>query len=101
MFAFCSRYEGFGLTFLEAMASGTPVIGTPVGGFPDLVTDGESGIIVDRDPTDMTQAIDTLASSPALLEKMSTKARETAESRTWDTVAAETETVYESVIANS
>ncbi len=101
MFAFCSRYEGFGLTFLEAMASGTPVIGTPVGGFPDLVTDGESGIIVDRDPTDMAQAIDTLASSPALLEEMSTKAREVAESRTWDTVAAETETLYESVITNS
>lgn len=101
MFAFCSRYEGFGLTFLEAMASGTPVIGTPVGGFPDLVTDGKSGIIINRDASEMARAIDTLASSPALLKKMSKKAREVAESRTWDTVAAETEAVYESALTDT
>jgi len=99
-FCFLSRYEGFGLTFLEAMASGTPVVGTPVGGFPDMVTDGKEGFIIERDPGRVADAIRRLADAPNLLKEMSTNARETAEQRTWDTVAAETEAVYEEVVEN-
>ena len=40
------RWEGFGLTPLEAMASGVPVVATTVGAFPDLVRDGETGRLV-------------------------------------------------------
>jgi glycosyltransferase involved in cell wall biosynthesis len=97
-FLFLSRYEGFGLTFLEAMASGTPVIGTPVGGFPDIVTDGEEGFVVERHPESVADAIGQMADSVTLTENMSRRARTLAESRTWDTVAAETEAVYESVV---
>jgi glycosyltransferase involved in cell wall biosynthesis len=99
-FCFLSRYEGFGLTFLEAMASSTPVIGTPVGGFPDVVTDGKEGFIIERDPGRVADAVRRLADAPNLLKEMSTNARETAEKRTWDTVAAETEAVYEEVVEN-
>jgi len=101
VFLLCSRYEGFGLTFLEAMSSGTPVIGTPVGGFPDLVTHNKSGIIVDHDSTDMATAIERIVSSDELLSEMSTEARRVAKSQTWDAVAAETEAVYNSVIIDS
>lgn len=100
MFMFTSRYEGFGLTFLEAMSSGTPVIGTPVGGFPDLVTHNESGIIVNRNSAEIANIINKFASSEQLVTEMSTNARHVAESRTWDTVAAETEEIYKSVIEN-
>ncbi|WP_123538495.1 glycosyltransferase family 4 protein [Halosimplex salinum] len=97
-FLFLPRFEGFGLTFLEAMASGTPVIGTETGGLPDLVTDGEDGLFVDDDPVDVGRAVDRLAGTPSLLDEMAGNARETAASRTWDTVAAETERVYEAAL---
>jgi len=100
-FLFLSRYEGFGLTFLEAMASGTPVVGTAVGGFPDMVTDGEEGFVVERHPENVADAIDRLSESPTLATEMGEKARTLAEFRTWDTVAAETEAVYESVVEQS
>jgi glycosyltransferase involved in cell wall biosynthesis len=97
-FLFLSRYEGFGLTFLEAMASGTPVIGTAVGGFPDIVTSGQDGFVVDREPGDVATAAERLVDSPERLAAMRTEARSTAEARTWETVAAETERVYEDVV---
>ena len=98
VFLFLSRYEGFGLTFLESMAAGTPVIGTPVGGFPDVVTDGEEGVVVDDDSEAVGSAIDRLAETPRRTSQMGEKARSVAEQRTWETVAAKTESVYEDVI---
>lgn len=100
-FLFLSRYEGFGLTFLEAMASATPVVGTAVGGFPDVVTDDRDAFVVDRDPGDVASAVDRLADSPELLAAASSAARDTAEARTWATVAAETEQVYETAVDRS
>ena len=98
-FLFLSRYEGFGLTFLEAMASGTPVIGTSVGGFPDIVTPGEDGFVVDRDPDDVARVVGRLVDAPDLVVDASMAARATAELRTWETVAAETERTYEEIVS--
>jgi glycosyltransferase involved in cell wall biosynthesis len=97
-FLFLSRYEGFGLTFLEAMASGTPVIGTAVGGFPDVVTPGRGGFVVDRDPDDVAVEVARLLDASELTTEMSRDARERAETRTWMSVAADTEQVYADVI---
>ena len=46
LFVAPSLYESFGLIFLEAMRWGTPVVGTRVGGIPEIVCDGESGVLV-------------------------------------------------------
>jgi glycosyltransferase involved in cell wall biosynthesis len=96
-FLFLSRYEGFGLTFLEAMAAGTPVIGTGVGGFPDMVTDEQEGFLVERDALAVAEAIQAFLDTPSRAAEMGRCARKLAETRTWDTVATDTEAVYESV----
>jgi glycosyltransferase involved in cell wall biosynthesis len=54
--------EGISLTILEAMAAGVPVVATQVGGTPEIVTDGQSGILVPpRNPSAIAGALQTLA----------------------------------------
>jgi len=53
-----SRYESFGLIFLEAMRWGTPVIGTTAGGIPEIVEDGRSGLLVPPEsPGELARAL--------------------------------------------
>ena len=84
--------EGFGISFIEAGASGTPAVAGRSGGIPSAVRDGETGVLVD--PTDAAAAADAIA---ALLADdmrrtaMGAAARRAAETHfNWDRVAAET-----------
>ncbi|MEM8739989.1 MAG: glycosyltransferase family 4 protein [Pseudomonadota bacterium] len=59
------RWEGFGLTPLEAMASGVPVVATRAGAFEEMILDGATGIVVDtEDDAALEGAIDTLIADP-------------------------------------
>ncbi len=49
IFAMPSRSEGFALAIVEAMLAALPVVATRVGSIPEAVTDGESGLLVDKD----------------------------------------------------
>ena len=70
------RWEGFGLTPLEAMACGTPVIATRVGAFEELIDEGQTGtLITPGDVGQMVRAVDTLLSDPARLAEWSGNAR--------------------------
>lgn len=70
------RWEGFGLTPLEAMACGVPVIATSVGAFNELVVDGETGrLIPPGDVEQMRAAVDAALASPATLRQWSAEAR--------------------------
>ena len=62
-----SRNEGFGLTALEAMASGTAVVASDAGAYPDVVVDGETGAVVSAGDCDtLVEAIRRYLDNPAL-----------------------------------
>ncbi|HWR00032.1 MAG TPA: glycosyltransferase family 4 protein [Candidatus Methylomirabilis sp.] len=71
IFVRASLSEGLGNSFLEAMAAGIPVIGTPVGGIPDFLTDGETGVFCQpRDPDSIVTAVLRIQNDPALRSRL-------------------------------
>ncbi|MEG4858619.1 glycosyltransferase family 4 protein [Microcoleus sp. K1-B6] len=82
---FSSRSEGFGLPILEAMACGTPVIGTPAGAAPELLAGGGGILVKPEDPEDMAKAIEQICQLPdAEWRAMSETALETVINYTWE-----------------
>lgn len=81
--------ELLGLTLIESMACGTPVICTQVGGMPEIVEDGVVGFVVNpNDSEALRQKIEFLLGHPDLVEKMGSEGRRRAQSQfTWDHVA--------------
>ena len=79
IFVFPSRWEleGFGLVTCEAMTCGLPVIGAAAGPTPEIVADGETGILV-SDKKEMAEAIDRLVENAVLRRKMGREGRRTA-----------------------
>lgn len=75
------RWEGFGLTPLEAMASGVPVIATRVGAFEELVAEGKTGHLLDPgSASDIAQTADAMLAAPERLAEMRIAARAHVES---------------------
>lgn len=101
IFVLSSRYEGNPMSVMEAMAAGLPVISTAVGGVPELVEDGISGILVPpEDPTALKQAIQKLIEAPDVRQQMGKRARETARER-FDACAMTRayEALYETILS--
>lgn len=78
----CSLSEGFPNSLIEAMAAGTPVVATPVGGVTDAVTHGVTGHLVPAgDPNELANALRMLASDLQLRRRLGETAREEARSK--------------------
>lgn len=90
-FSLTSRYEGLGLVLLESMASGTPVVATDVGGVSTVVQDGENGYLIPRNKVAFSTAINKIATQPQLRSHC----REFAEEHSWDNIARQVESIYE------
>jgi D-inositol-3-phosphate glycosyltransferase len=95
-------YEPFGITPVEAMACGTPVIGSNVGGIKYTVRDGETGYLVPpRDPDRIAERLAHLYQHPKLLSLLSRQAvRRANDLFTWEKVARAAAAVYEEVLAS-
>ena len=70
---FCapSQYEAFGIVYIEAMACGCPVVASPVGGTPEAVADGETGLLVPPNDVDaVARALDRILTDAPLRRQM-------------------------------
>jgi D-inositol-3-phosphate glycosyltransferase len=94
-----SHYESFGMVALEAMACGTPVIASEVGGLAYLVRDGETGFTIpDQEPDTLCEKISWLLNDHQLHETMSQRAVEYAHDYAWEKIAKQIVDVYKSLV---
>ncbi len=94
-----SHYESFGMVALEAMACGTPVIASEVGGLAYLVRDGETGFTVpDQEPELLSEKINWLLDDRELHRTMSERAVEYAQDYAWEKIAAQIVDVYKELL---
>lgn len=84
------RVEGFGLVYLEAGAAGLPSVATEIGGVPDAVIGGRSGLLVPPSAEKIAQAITTLATDSAVRSALAAGALAHARHLSWRRCAAET-----------
>src|SRR5215210_8669191 len=90
-----SHYESFGMVALEAMACGTPVIASEVGGLGYLVKDGETGFTIpDQEPDTLCEKISWLLNDRELRMNMSQHAVEYAQDYAWEKIAKQIVEVY-------
>ncbi|HEY5400236.1 MAG TPA: glycosyltransferase [Trebonia sp.] len=96
-----NQHEPLAITSIQAMACGTPVVASAVGGQVDAVVDGTTGILVEPGrPALLAQRIRALLAHPMQLEAFSVAATDRARSRySWDRIAHETLAVYDTALA--
>jgi glycosyltransferase involved in cell wall biosynthesis len=95
-----SEYEAFGLVLLESLAQGTPVIASRVGGIPEVVEDGRSGLLVPpKDANALADALRKVFADPALARRLGHHGRtETVPRFTWDRLVDRLDAIYREVL---
>lgn len=99
LFVMPSRVDSFGIVYLEAWAYGAPVIGCRAGGVPDVIDDGQDGLLVPfGDPGALALAIEKLLSDPDLRQAMGRRGRaKVREHYTWERIYEKLRVVYQTL----
>jgi len=96
-----SHYESFGMVALEAMACGTPVIASQVGGLAFLVQDGVTGYHVpDDDPNELCERLKQILTDKELQSTLGFQAKNHAQEYSWDKVTEQIVQLYKEIVAN-
>lgn len=96
-----SQYESFGMVALEAMACGTPVVASQIGGLAYLVQDGVTGFTVPvDDPRELANRLTSLLQDSVLRSQLGKNAIKVAQDYAWEKIAAKLLNVYGNVIGN-
>jgi glycosyltransferase involved in cell wall biosynthesis len=103
VFALPSLHEGFGLVLVEALASGTPVVASRVGPVPEIVIDGETGVLVPpKSPADLANAIASLLHDSDRRRSMAERGRQDAVARfSLPRMVKDLETLYRRMTARA
>ncbi len=103
IFVLPSLNEGLGLVLIEAMAANLPVVATRVGGVPEVVEEGQTGLLVEaRNPDRISNAILRLARDRALRERMGRAGRERADEHfSIQATVRRTEQIYNDLVGEA
>lgn len=94
--------ESFGIVNLEAMACSVPIIASNIGGIPDVVKDGENGLLIQpKDPKALAEAIIHLIENEERREKMGKNGFDKVKKYSWDKIAECTERIYSEMLNKS
>ncbi|MGV8108385.1 glycosyltransferase family 4 protein [Methanospirillum sp.] len=98
-----NQTEGLGVVLLEAMASGVPVIGSNIGGIPDIIEDGVNGLLVSPgDPQGLADAIIQILENPELAARFREAGLKTVRDRfSWDKISDQFIEIYQEVLHES
>ena len=97
-----SHYESFGMVALEAMACGTPVIASRVGGLAYLIREGETGYFVPaQDPDALAEKLRSLFVNPDLRAEFGTRAAAYAKEFSWEIITKQVSNVYQNLLAKN
>lgn len=90
-----SRWEGFGLMLVEAMAAGTPIVATRVGAIPEVVVEGETALLVPpADPAAIAEAVGALLRDPARRQAMGRRGVGRAREFSWHSAGRRLDALY-------
>jgi len=93
-----SLAEGLGIVFIEAQACGLAVIGTAVGGIPDVIQNNENGLLIEpNSSTAISEAIKKLLADKTLAARLAARALETVKKFSWERIIVEIENIYQKV----
>lgn len=97
-----SRSEGMGVSFVEALAAGLPIIATPVGGILDIIQDEKTGLFCESEnPTDCAEKILRLLRDKELSANIAVQGKKMVEEKfSWDKISAEYERIFEKLGEN-
>jgi len=99
IFVLPSRQEGLGIVLIEALASGTAIVASRTGGIPDLINDGENGILVNPENIqDLAQSLSELIQDEGLRNRLSQNGLKSVQRYTYEHAATETRKFMEQII---